>query len=166
MPITPFHFGPGLLGKGIAPRWCSWTAFVAANVLIDCESAFYLARGAYPVHRELHTFAGAALAGVATIALLVGFQRLAPRLRAWVRARTHVVRAEGSTVGIAVGAMLGALSHPLLDGVMHPDIEPLQPWSAANPLHGLVGLEALHLGCVAAAVAGVILLWIRQRPRS
>ena len=34
MPFTPFHFGPGLLGKGLAPRSYSWSAFVAINVVI------------------------------------------------------------------------------------------------------------------------------------
>lgn len=42
MPITPFHFGPGLLGKGLLPAKLSVTAFVAAQIVIDCESAYYL----------------------------------------------------------------------------------------------------------------------------
>ena len=166
MPFTPFHFGPGLLGKGVAARWCSWTAFITSNVLIDCESLYYLAQGAYPVHRALHTFVGAALVGVVTVALLLGVRRVVPRISRWLAAQAPSVRSEGSTVGIVVGAMAGALSHPVLDGLMHPDIEPLQPWSAANPLRGLVGIGALHVACgVAGIVGGVLLVAWRSRER-
>ena len=166
MPVTPFHFGPGLLGKGLAPRRYSWSAFVASNVIIDCESFYYLVRHEYPVHRQLHTFLGAALVGVATALLVVGLVRVAPRLRAWFARQSPIVRAEGTPLGICVGAMVGALSHPLLDGVMHPDIEPFQPWTAANPLHGLISLSALHLGCLLAGVVGLILVIVRGRRRA
>ena len=69
MPFTPLHFGPGLLLKAAAPRHVSFTAFVASQVLIDLESLYNILRGAWPVHRELHTFA---------------FGRCEPR-RNWVR---------------------------------------------------------------------------------
>jgi hypothetical protein len=168
VPFTPFHFGPGLLGKGLAARWYSWTAFVASNVIIDCESLYYLARHEYPVHRQLHTFLGALLIGIATAGLLLGVRRVVPRSSAWLQARPSTVRAEGSSLGIVVGAMVGALSHPVLDGLIHPDIEPLQPWSSANPLRGLVGLEALHSGCLVAGLIGVVLLviWCARERRA
>lgn len=56
MPVTPFHFGIGLLGKGLAPTRVSLSAFVASQVVIDCESAYHLfiARE-WPVHRWAHT---------------------------------------------------------------------------------------------------------------
>jgi hypothetical protein len=158
VPFTPFHFGPGLLGKGVAARWYSWTAFVASNVIIDCESFYYIARHENPVHRRLHTFVGASLVGAATTFLLLGLRRLLPTVRSWLLTRSPVVRSEGTPLGIIVGAMVGALSHPVLDGLMHPDIEPLQPWSAANPLQGLVGLGQLHAGCVVAGILGAVLI--------
>jgi len=120
-------------------------------------------RHEYPVHRQLHTFVGAALVGVATAALLLGVLRIVPTLRAWFARRSPIMRAEGTPLGICVGAMVGALSHPLLDGVMHPDIEPFQPWIAVNPLHGLVGLGALHLGCLLAGLVGFALVIVQSR---
>jgi hypothetical protein len=58
MPVTPFHFGVGLLGKGVAPRAVSLCAFVASQVVIGCESAYFLfVAREEPVHRALHTFA-------------------------------------------------------------------------------------------------------------
>ena len=135
-------------------------------MIIDCESLYYLERHEYPVHRQLHTFLGASLVGIATIFLLLGIRRQLPGVRSWLHTRTPVVCAEGTSLGIVVGAMVGALSHPVLDGLMHADIEPLQPWSADNPLRGLVGLEALHLGCVVAGILGAVLIAIwRVRER-
>ena len=98
MPFTPFHFGPGLLIKGIAPRHVSVTAFVAANVAIDLESLYNLQRGAWPIHTHLHTFLGAALTGLATVVVLV--------LVRWEPVPTTT--AEVTLGGIVIGAMLGA----------------------------------------------------------
>lgn len=165
MPITPFHFGPGLLGKGFAARWYSWTAFVAANVGIDFESLYYLSRDEWPVHRQLHTFLGAGVMGIVTALLLIGARALVPALHGRLQAASPAVRAEVSTVGIVVGAMVGALSHPVLDGLMHHDIEPLQPWSAHNPLRGLVELGVLHRGCMIAGLVGAGLLLVVWRRR-
>ena len=41
MPITPFHFGPGILIKSAAPRKISWAMFALANVAIDLEPIVY-----------------------------------------------------------------------------------------------------------------------------
>ena len=72
MPFTPFHFGPGLALKGVAAPVFSWSAFAAAQVLIDCETLYYLVRQEYPVHRFFHSFLGATAAGlVAAILCLV-----------------------------------------------------------------------------------------------
>src|SRR5262252_2406583 len=68
MPFTPYHFGPGLFVKGLAARWFSWIAFVAVQVVIDCETLYYLERREYPIHRTLHTFLGGTLAGLAVAA--------------------------------------------------------------------------------------------------
>ena len=42
----------------------SWSAFVAAQVLIDCETLYYLVRQEYPVHRFFHSVLGATAAGL------------------------------------------------------------------------------------------------------
>src|SRR4030095_14050528 len=63
LPVTPFHFGPGLALKGVAAPVFSWSAFAAAQVVIDCETIYYMVRGEYPVHRFLHSFLGGGMAG-------------------------------------------------------------------------------------------------------
>jgi hypothetical protein len=49
----------------------------------------------------------------------------------------------------------------VLDAIMHGDMRPLAPWSATNPLLGLLSLEQLHNACLVAGAAGVVLLGIR-----
>jgi hypothetical protein len=63
LPVTPFHFGPGLALKGAAAPMFSWSAFAVAQVVIDCETIYYLVKRGYPVHRFFHSFLGAAVAG-------------------------------------------------------------------------------------------------------
>jgi hypothetical protein len=158
--------------KGIVARWFSWSAFVVAQVVIDCESLYYLATRQHPVHRTLHTFAGAALMGVATVVALVMLRRLVDRIPrdliddTW--RRMPALEAELSTVGIWVGALAGALSHPLLDGLMHGDMRPFLPLTDANPLLGLISLQTLHAGCLVAGAIGFVLagVWLYRESRS
>ena len=159
MPITPFHFGPGVLFASVAPRRVSFVAFVAANCITDVESIYNILRGNYPVHAFLHTFAGATLVIVMTLALFLAMRRLAQRvpLPDWLRWRRLTPAA------VVVGAALGSYSHIVLDGVMHADMRPFAPWSQANPFLHRVPLGALHLGCVVAAIAGGLLWWFLAR---
>ena len=159
MPVTPFHFGPGLLLHAMAPRRVSFMAFCASNGLIDVESLVNLVRGHDPVHAFFHSFAGATRAGVAAAGLMLASRQAGRRLRlpnpfGWL---------ELSFGAIVVGALLGAWSHVLLDGVMHSDLRPFLPFDGdANPFLHFVSLGALHLGCVAAGGAGALLLGWRH----
>jgi hypothetical protein len=172
MPFTPYHFGPGLLVKGIAARWYSWTAFVAAQIVIDCETLYYLSRHQYPLHRRLHTFVGATIVGVATAAVLIAIkwfaQHAVPRFASSLHFRRPSMQAEATTTGLLVGGFVGGATHPLLDGLMHLDIRPFEPWTESNPLLGVIGIEALHTGCEIAGVAGLVLvgIWLYVESRA
>lgn len=157
MPVTPFHFGVGLLGKGAAPRGSSLCAFVATQIVIDCESAYYLfVARQWPVHRTLHTFAVAtpvgALVGLALWTVARGI-RWPPALE-WLRTDCALRPA-------IVGGLIGGLTHPLLDGIMHADIRPFRPFTDANPLFEALGLGPLHLACILFGVFGAALLALR-----
>ena len=78
MPVTPFHFGPGLLLKACAPRQISLTSFVATQVVIDIESGYHLFRGDWPVHRWAHSLVISGLLGLSTGLLI------------WLAARHHM----------------------------------------------------------------------------
>lgn len=166
MPFTPFHFGPGLMVKSAIPRSYSWSAFVASQVFIDCETLYYLVQRAYPVHRTMHTFWGGTLAGLFVGALLIGLLRIVESSGTFKvdSIKLPSLRAELSQRGLLVGGLVGGASHPFLDGIMHTDIRPFMPWTEANPLLSLVDLGMLHLLCFAAGIFGVVAMsaWLAR----
>jgi hypothetical protein len=159
MPFTPFHLGPGLLVKSVVPRWFSFSAFAASQVVIDIESLYWLRRGEWPVHRVLHTFVSGALVGVAVAAgvVVVGGSFADRRL-----SHRPGLAVEAQVGPALAGGLAGGLSHSLLDGIMHADIRPFRPFTSANPLLGLLDVLDLHLFCLAAGVVGLVLLLIRR----
>lgn len=156
MPVTPFHFGIGVLAKGASPARVSLAAFIASQVVIDCETAYFMITSQWPLHRWAHTFAVGIPLGAA-----VGLGVWAAAL-AWRRAGWPPLPAPETARGPALlGGVIGGLTHPLLDGVMHGDIAPLRPFVDHNPLLGIMGLGALHLACGVAGLVGITLLAVR-----
>src|SRR6266852_2949709 len=126
MPVTPFHFGIGAPIKAIAPNRFSWGVFCFAQAVADSEVVYAALRGQYPLHRFFHTYLGAVV--VALISVAVGRPlgsaltrrcnaRLEPRLQA------SLPVPEGVTwFAAATGALIGAFSHVLLDSFLHADM--------------------------------------------
>lgn len=168
MPVTPLHFGPGLLIKAVIPRHFSWCAFAGANVLIDIEPAAYWIIEGNPAHRFFHAYLRASLVGIlaALITLLVlpfwlrwWNRQMSPAQARWLGVETSVSR-----FSVWCGAMLGAWSHVLLDSIMHHDVVPFAPVTQANALVGLVSISDLYLAClIAGVVGGGVLLACRIR---
>jgi hypothetical protein len=158
MPVTPFHFGPGLLAKAVVGRYFSFTSFAITQAVIDAEAAYYLVRNEWPVHRACHTILVGTAVGVGVAVLLHVVGRMADRrLRGFggsLLSRWH----ECDLVATLIGGAFGGASHSLLDSTMRPDVQPYWPWAAGNPLLGVVGVGTLHLSCVAAGMAAVGIL--------
>jgi hypothetical protein len=155
MPFTPFHFGPALLIKGVARRRFSFWAFVVTQVVIDVETLYWLRRGVWPVHRALHTFVGSACAGMAVA--VATFAVAGPLLKR-LFGKDHLLAAEVRAGPALAGGLIGGLSHPLLDGIMHPDIMPLRPFTAWNPLFHVIDVGHLHAACLIAGVLGAVVI--------
>ena len=165
MPITPFHFGAGLLFRGVS-RHVSLSAFIIANCLIDIEPiATFLLTGD-PMHRFMHTYLGATLAGVVTALFakrpaeqLIAFwnSRLSPQQAHWLRCSESI-----PTHSIWIGAFLGAWSHIWLDAFMHVDVEPWWPFETGNAAHGTLDMTLLHELLVIAGVMGLLLIGSRR----
>jgi membrane-bound metal-dependent hydrolase YbcI (DUF457 family) len=138
----------------------SWSAFAAAQVLIDCETLYYLVRQEYPVHRFFHSFLGATAAGLVAAILCLVIVRASTVRFPWLISplvgSTSIARGEFSSLGVLLGGFIGGVSHPFLDGIMHRDVRPFMPWSDNNPFLGLIGVVQLHLGCSAAALLGAV----------
>ena len=160
MPATPFHFGPGLLVKAVAPTQFSLATYSVSQVVIDIESGYYLLHHATPVHREAHTFLIGGLIG-----LLCGL--IVSRIGAWVaRPRDVVPEALAAEYRLPVAVwsgVFGGIFHSVLDGIMHADIRPFRPFTQANPLYGLVNVQILYLFCIITGVIGAGLLLARER---
>ena len=157
MPFTPFHFGPGAAICAVAPKHLSFWAFCGANVLIDIEPLYYMFNNNPPLHRFFHTYIGATIICVATIAIfLVGLavaKRVSlPNIFNWRSLSIH---------SVALGSLVGAYSHVLFDSLMHHDITPLAPFSNVNHFLGLVPLGTLHLLCVGAGIFAVAVIYMR-----
>ena len=156
MPFTPFHFGPGAALAAVAPRHVSFVAFCAVNVLIDVETLLNIVYGREPLHAFFHTPFGATLAAAATVPMVLLVRAIVRRWR-----RLDFFALAGLTLRqIVLGALAGAWSHVVLDGIMHADASPLAPFVAGNALHGLVDVRMLHAACTLAGVAGLaVWLW-------
>lgn len=162
MPITPFHFGPGAALKGLLGRYMSFTVFAFANVLIDVEPVALFFLTGDPAHPYLHTLPGATL--IMVLGVWPG-RRICEwairRWNAWLRpaqARWLAVEPRIGLGAAASGAALGAYSHILIDSIMHVDVRPLAPFVAVNHWQGLVSIEVLQAACVAAGLAGIVLM--------
>jgi hypothetical protein len=119
MPLTSYHFGPGLLLKSVLPRRFSFAAFAATEVAVDVETLVNLIRHHWPVHDRLHSLPGSLAVGLATH--LVG-RTIVTRLPR--RAEEPLLASEVSLGGALLGESLPGIDQcerapfrlPALDG--------------------------------------------------
>lgn len=170
MPITPYHLGPGVLAKSLLGCWFSLLLFAWTQVAIDLETAFWLFRRQWPVHRFLHTWLGASV--VLVVAILVGKPMCELVRKMWRVVILNRNDADDnhriSWTAAGVGGAVGVYSHILLDSLMHADMRPFAPFADHNRLLGAVTLHELHRGCVVSGIVGVVVLsgiYLGQRLR-
>ncbi len=160
MPIMPFHLGPGVLIKGIAPASFSLSSFALANAAMDAEPLFRFLASRTPHYGASHSIAGAML-----IAIAVGRFGQPVIARAWQlyeRSAGNAADAIRITkVQMWAGALLGAGTHLLLDALIHPDVHPLLPLSDSNPVLHVAWTQGVYLGCILSGMAGMLLLLAR-----
>lgn len=168
MPITPLHFGPAFLAKAVAPKHFSILAFGFTQAVMDLEPVYYMVQGLWPIHRYIHTYLGATLIAIFTVALgkpLLerGIQVWNGRfaLGRWKRLRTAP---RISWLAAISGALFGGYSHVLLDSIVHFDVRPFAPWSDSNGLLNLMSISQLYLLCAGLGIfGGVALLLVCKR---
>ncbi|MCP3994638.1 MAG: hypothetical protein GY722_06165 [bacterium] len=170
MPVTPFHFGPGLLLNSAFPRAFSFTGFVLCQVLIDIETAYYLFGREYPVHRFFHSVPGGILVGLVSAWALWLCRGV---LQNWLDRCSPLLKHELTIPALLVGGILGGISHSLLDNIMYSDVRliykyghEMGPYDPGTGLHGIVSVLSLHLGCLGTFIvgAGVLFLRVNLRP--
>jgi hypothetical protein len=161
MPFTPFHFGPGMLIKGLMPRQFSLSVFALANIAMDVEPLYHLLRGDTQLHGASHTLIGAACIGAATAlaaprAIALGWQWY-QKLHVDADIPVHLTRQQAW-----MGALLGTASHLLLDATMHHDMHMFLPFSDANPLLHPAWTQNVYLACVLAGMTGMLISMLRM----
>jgi hypothetical protein len=150
--------GPAAVLKTVVGARFSLTVFGLSQVLIDLEPLIRICRGDPFLHRTTHHLAGALL--IAALAAEPGrrlCQRLIPpRLEDRRGAIADGVDQTLIPRGVAWGsALLGTLSHLVLDGVMHDDVQPFWLLSDAQPWLHAIPITALHAGCIGLGVLGL-----------
>ncbi len=170
MPFTPFHMGPALALKAVAGRRFSLTVFGFSQVAMDLEPLVRMLRGDAILHGFTHTYLGATLVGLFSV--LAG-RPVCERLLRWWKPDPGAPLLAWMAVqdtGIpwsaaAAGAFVGTYSHVALDSVMHDDMRPFAPLSAANGLLLAIPVDSLHVLCVATGLAGLLLMIAFARMR-
>lgn len=163
MPFTPFHMGPGIAIKALLRGSFSLMVFGWAQIVMDIQPLLVMIGGSGHLHGFSHTYAGATLLGA--FAALSG--KYLGEIGLFVLG-IDPQRAVNIAWWVALAsAFIGTYSHVLLDSIMHADVEPFYPFSAANGLLGIVSLAALHKVCLySAAVGGVVYFavgWLQKR---
>ncbi|HEX4824574.1 MAG TPA: hypothetical protein VFV19_09680 [Candidatus Polarisedimenticolaceae bacterium] len=163
MPITPFHFGPGLLGKSLAIRRLSFTGFVASQIVIDAETATNILRHHWPAHGPFHSLLGGTAVGVATAALtwlaIKPLRKSIEKFRPSSPALKDAVDSDLTLDAMLLGGAFGGASHSIIDGAMHFDVHPFWPFSKAQPWFGYISGGSVMIVCVICAILGLMILW-------
>jgi hypothetical protein len=119
VPFTPYHLGAGALAKSIAPRHFSFASFAVSNMLIDIEPLIRML-GILDdtiLHGPTHTFPGAVVIAALTLPAILLWDRTAAALH------LNGLRPPAiPTWMILTSALIGTVSHVLLDSRMHADM--------------------------------------------
>lgn len=170
MPFTPFHMGAGLTAKAVLDGRISLIGFGLAQVLMDLEPGVRMLTGQGDLHGWSHTVAGALCIGALTTALAPWLIR--PIVRRYNQELRHyrldwlAVPATARPGAVATGALVGTLSHVLLDGIIHADMQPLAPLSHLNPLLLWLSHDSVYGLCAAAAALGAAAWLWRKRQQA
>ncbi|MFQ5946541.1 MAG: hypothetical protein ACE5NC_09895 [Anaerolineae bacterium] len=170
MPVTPFHLGPALLTKAAGPKWFSLGVFTVIQIAIDLEPVGYVLAGDYPRHAALHTLAGSVLLAIAAIVpakygLSCLYERIRHRLATsdspprWLVAELNPI----SWKTAMTGGLLGAISHVILDAVIHLDVTPFAPLSYENPFFVPYSFVWVHVLCGISGGLGLLIWLVRAK---
>ncbi|PHS01346.1 MAG: hypothetical protein COA78_22685 [Blastopirellula sp.] len=157
MPFTPFHMGPGLLIKALLQGSFSLMVFGWAQIVMDIQPLVAMITGEGRLHGFSHTYLGATLLAV--------FAAVSGKYLSERGFRILGMHHQGQQITIAwsiasVSALIGTFSHVVIDSMMHRDMEPWFPWTASNPMLGIIDVGQLHQLCMCSGIVGAALYFL------
>ena len=155
MPLTPFHFGPAAFLKALTPRCFSFLTFCYSQVVIDLEVAYHIVARQERLHGIAHTYLGALILGLFCGVTALPLHALAVRLSPMFAFRTLVLNPLTLKTAL-LSAVLGTVSHVVLDSIMHHDMTPFAPFAESNGLLNVLSLQSLHLFCMTTGIVGLV----------
>jgi len=158
MPFTPLHMGPGLLIKALLQGCFSLTLFGWTQILMDIQPLLVMLTGDGHLHGFSHTYIGALLIAIA--AAVTGKYLCQWGLR-WLD-QPYFGSPSITWLVAITSALIGSVSHVVLDSIMHTDIAPWFPFSSANGLLGIMSIETLHKLCLYSGLIGALLYALIQ----
>jgi hypothetical protein len=172
MPFTPYHMGPGFAVKLVARHRFSLTVFGLAQIAMDLEPLYRILHRDRVVHGLSHTYLGALVIG---LIIFVPAQRICSALLKLGNALLSCMRLEKfeedhriSWRVALVSALIGTLSHVLIDSPYHHDMMPMVPFATTNALLHAVSELAVYLFCVLSGSVGfigwLVIKAVRHRP--
>lgn len=150
MPFTPLHLGLGASCKAIGYEKFSFMIFAGTQILMDLEPLFGIVLGWNTLHLYSHNLIGALL--IAVVATLIG----KPLSEYVLRIIDNKSEWQISWKVASFSALLGSLSHILLDAFMHADMYPFFPFSKSQVLLGLIPYSYIFYGCLFGFLLGGI----------
>lgn len=162
MPVTPFHFGLGLLIKSVLFKYFSFRIFVLVNIIIDLEPLYFILTNQYPLHRFFHTYLGATLIAAGFIGVGRPICYHLSNFGNMIFKSLPIDNVKIATPALVLSAFVGTYSHVFLDSMMHRDLLPFFPWTHSNELLYIISYEQLHLFCLLVGIIGIAIYWITK----
>ncbi len=156
MPFTPLHMGLGITIKAIMQRKFSLMVFGWSQIVIDIQPLYAMLTDTGELHGFSHTYLGATLLG---LLCAVSGKYLGELSLKILRESKHLPISWSVSF---LSAYVGTYSHVAMDSIMHPDVQPYAPFSEASPLYGIISIEALYICCLATALFGGLIYYVRQ----
>lgn len=162
MPFTPFHWGISVLIQSLL-LFLDPLALFIGSIAPDIEgilSVFLFPE--LPLHGPLHSFPGAILLGIITgIASWLCFKYIFPLLIDQFQLDLPFVIPKYSFRCSLSSALIGTLSHIILDAPLYHEMDLLYPLGIGNPWYDIVPRSIPYLVCVLGFFLGLGIFFLR-----
>ncbi len=130
MPLTPYHFGPGLFIGLLFLSFIDFPTFLIANVIVDIEPIFILFfRLNLPMHGFFHSFLGGTIIALILTVIMTKIRKYFTPIMSFFKIEQKI-----SFTRILFASLLGVYIHILFDSPIYTDIRPFFPFDF-NPFY-------------------------------